>query len=440
MFLYVLIACQTESLKANVLQMRATVLTVPGKPRLIQIHRPQHTDHSCIDTTSTIDSTLPSTPQREKHRISTFSEYSTPASGTPFSDVSRTASEATPTPKLSIRTDLNPLTYRPPASCVNTTYRSMELQFVPSQLADPFGSPLSVDSNTTIGTLFAQEGPPNPVNSSVEGVLSEKLSLHSLYAEEIYEAKIRESITSTMKAFDALAASNFTLQSAEFSYFRAQYLNASTDEVLTTSLRSIFPQASSFSRSTLAAWLVVDLHFKLLFSDLPMRPPPYDIALALSECRVPAYEKASHLRHNPSSTGNFCDQILPTHFEVPITSLRPDCIPSKARSVLGIHTDPAGCKSKSFRYTDRRLSRNNLENQARSVHEGVQTLGQKLVRELLSPSVASDTASRQKSITVTSMRSRGGMSGHQSPSSSTECLEESARALWQACRCIVSTA
>ncbi|KAK5096693.1 hypothetical protein LTR24_002455 [Lithohypha guttulata] len=243
----------------EIIQMRTTVLDRPGKPRLIQIHRPRHSDQSLqqnIHHEIKIDASSPTTPVRDQHEISSFSPYDTPTSSTPFSDLSRTASEATPVPRkqprLSIETQLlrfqsPPLTpvQRLSADSTGTTFSTDERRR--KTLADPFGSPLSHDSHA-----FARTSPPGLTRSSTRGTrsISERSQHSHIYSQDTYDWKLDHAISLTTKAIEAHATRSFDLDSSILGSFRTNRLSNDSDSLLMSKLNKVFPHSSHSSLIT----------------------------------------------------------------------------------------------------------------------------------------------------------------------------------------------
>ena len=444
--------------------MRTTVLDRPGKPRLIQIHRPRHSDQSLqqnIHQEIKIDATSPTTPVRDQHEISSFSPYDTPTSSTPFSDLSRTASEATPVPRkqprLSIQTQflrfqspsLTPV-QRLSADSTGTTFSTDER--CRKTLADPFGSPLSHDSYT-----YARTSPPGLTRSSTRGTrsISERSQHSHIYSQDTYDWKLDRAISLTTKAIEAHATRSFDLDSSILGSFRTNRLSNDSDSLLMSKLNKVFPHSSHSSLSVLSAWLIVDQHYSRLFDSAPPKEPSniddqtlpeLESSLSVPPCRTATiaqvpWTTTKMYRSQPRDTENINN--------ISISSpLYTSQIPSKAALLLGIRTDPAGCKARPFApatnpNSPSRSNSTTVEDQARSVHTSVQEVGRDLVRKLvvIRASSSPESITKQRGLKMMHMRGRSSATTTASTNGNRgdDAIEGAASSLWEACRCVTST-
>lgn len=440
--------------EANCLQMQATVLTVPGRPRLIQIHRPQHLDLSRVDTASTHFVCEPSTPKHYKHETSKFIPYDTPMSEGTVSNASRTVSEATPIARIENRLDTktDPVRARqaqltPPerrsSAPRNKQYQG---QHLPQQLDDPFGSPISQSPNDAItSSVFTHKRRPTLMRSFTQDTISGSgnSTLNNMRQQETYDTTLNSTISSTIKAFDAMAFDGFYLHSPELTPFRTERLGSSIDTTLVANLRKIFPQGSQSSLSTLAAWLVVDQHFTNVFDSAPKEPldwtDDYDCDLigldwtsASSFCRK---KPATQTLQIPASESF----NTPDLFSSPLSSIS---IPSKARSILGmgVQTDPLGCKPRPFTASStlrHEATPSTAENHTKSAHASVQSMGRKLVRDLTISSPSLENTGRQRSLRTKTLRGRNS-TRNSADITGGSAMEDVVNGMWEACRCIVS--
>lgn len=436
--------------------MQATVLTVPGKPRLIQIHRPQLSSHSLERNISNVTVSRPSTPTRHRPEVSTFSPYDTPASGTPFSDLSRTASEATPTPKhhprLTVNTNMAVMqqrTFSEPQTHISSerTKSSARSRQTP-RLADPFGSPLSRDTSGYSDTSSLWAGSPPPLSRSstkITSSTSDRSILSRMQMEEEYQQSLASTISNTSKAADISATRGFDLSSWELRPFRTSRLGAVADGIMLSSLRRIFPTAEDTTLSRLAAWLLVDSKFVQTFDSAPSKLDTGvdDIGMSAPDVVFSACNQGGMISIQQSWISS--DETLPSpalftdrYMSSPINT---DRIPSKAMSILGIHTDPAGCRARPFHHqarARRQLSLSEVEEQAREAHRSVQKVARKLIKDLLPLPARSTTSPRHRSIKIKHMRGRVGSADNTNADPVDEAFESVVSGLWEACRCMTS--
>ena len=435
-------------------QMKTTVLTVPGKPRLIQIHRPQPSHHSMRTTfTEATPPSKPTTPTHTRSEVSTFSPYDTPASGTPFSDISRTASEATPMPRnqprLTVNTDLTmfqQMPQTPPGSETLDSSRYSTSRKPSRRLADPFGSPRPQDERIFLdSSSFVQESPPELIRSSTYSISDTSTTSH-VYRQQGHMAQLTTAISLTSRAFDAMASKGLYLDSPELSMIRSTFFECSLNDMLLPNLGKIFPRASNSPISTLAAWLLIDRYFSRLFMSAPLRTPA-----SVDDRIPPAY--GSHLTASPHQSAIEVQQLRlhPTE-SLPASPLQfPNCfvssplhegnVPSKAIKVLGIRTDPAGCKSRPFiasNYGRTKTQSISVDEHARSVHLSVQTMGLKIAKDLLVPSSSPNPSMKRRNTKIMHLRGRSTTNSARTLGSADEVLETAASGLWEACRCITS--
>lgn len=469
-------------------QMHATVLIGPGKPRLIQIHRPKRSDHSLTQQHSndrrTLESVTPITDSGRKQYTS--SHRHTPASDeTRFSDISTTSRPDTPTPmsqrcpRLSINTNLNMdfsrTSQRSPSTSSSNTMFSIDdhkTSYLPSLSSKYVRRRSSTESRNT---SILDESPPRPIYASPESTeprfSSDMLTFDRICRQRKHYQSLDAVITSTNRALDALAAREFDLISPVLQFFRVDTMTGkyhnTTDQVLITHLNKIFPQTSSSSLSTLAAWLIVDAYYTHLFNTAPPgftssdftsdlynatyspstspSPPSYLPRITISAATSPTFSSRPHSRTTISSP------------------LHPSSIPSKAKSILGIpnapipprptrvHTDPSGCNSHPFDSppssvrsrtspTLLPLSPARMEEKARVVHASVQTVGRNLVGDLL---VGTEKRSCIRGRLGSgrsgsgSVIGKGGV-GTAGGSGCSQAQERAVNALWEACRCVAS--
>lgn len=440
--------------------MQATVLSRPAKPRLIQIHRPRRSDQSLKQIIHhELNPPGPTTPVRNQHEISSFSPDDSPASSTPFSDLSRTASEATPVPRkqpqLSVQTQLSVFQSRPltpiqrlSAGSTGTTFSTDERQR--KRLADPFDSPLSYNSSSC-----AHSSPPELTRSSTRETrsISERSQHSHIYSQDTYDWKLDCAISSTTKAIEAHASQTFNLDSIELSAFRTNRLGNSSDSFLVSSLNKIFAHSSHSSLSILSAWLIVDQHYTRLFDSAPPKMPASidDHVLPGLDAKqiVPPARTATLVQMPWPASRSYSAQSKDTekNRNVSISSpLYTSQIPSKAASLLGINSDPSGCKARPFTPVvnpSLRSKSTTIEDQARSVHVSVQEVGRDLVRKLVSiPTCSSpESTTKQRGLKMMHMRGRSAVAtgGCTSAGSADEANEGAVRSLWEACRCVAST-
>lgn len=440
------------------------MLDRPGKPRLIQIHRPRHSDQAFkqdIHHEIKIDTSSPTTPVRDQYEISSFSPYDTPTSGTPFSDLSRTASEATPVPRkqprLSIKTQF-PMFQSPPLTPIQrlsvdstgTTFSTDERRRKTS--ADPFGGPLSHDSHT-----FARTSPPGLTRSSTKGTrsISERSQHSHIYSQDTYDWKLDRAISLTTKAIEAHATRSFDLDSSILGLFRTNGLSNGSDSLLMSKLNQVFPHSSHSSLSVLSAWLIVDQHYTRLFDSAPPKEPSsidnqtlpgLESSLSMPPCRTATiaqgpWTTTKTYRSQPRDT----ERTNNISISSPLYTAQ---IPSKAALLLGIHTDPAGCKARPFAPVTNsnppsRSNSTTVEDQARSVHASVQEVGRDLVKKLVVIPTSNSPESITKQRGLKMMHMRGRSSAATSASTNgiqyDDAFEGAARGLWEACRCVAST-
>lgn len=433
--------------------MQATVLTVPGRPRLIQIHRPQYSDLAQMDVGSAPALSEPSTPMRCKHEASKFSPYDTPASEITAGSASRTVSEATPIARihnvLAMRTDpakpRQPQVTPPKRRSSALRNKENEGQHSPKQLGDPFGSPVSQSpKNRAAGLSLTHERRPTLTRSFTQDTISGSgnSTLNHMRQQESYDTALNSAISSTIKAFDAMAFDGFYLHSPELSPFRTERLGSSIDTMLITNLRKIFPQGSQSALSTLAAWLVVDQHFTTVFDSAPNEPLDWTDDYNSTGFDWPI--SSSPCRKKPSSRGLQVQQreSFNTHdlFSSPLNSIS---IPSKARSILGmgVQTDPAGCKPRPFTANSSlcvEVTSTTTENHTKSAHASVQNMGRKLVRDLTLSSPLPENTGRQKTLRAKTLRGRNSAQASADAVFSGSAMEDVVNGMWEACRCIVS--
>lgn len=374
--------------------------------------------------------------------------------------MSRTASEATPTqnwePRLIVQDDgeISPTQLQTPSYRLlssRNSERSYASQSSSKPLfTNPFGSPLSQCSKASVGeSTLIEDSPSNPVPSARKDTnyFSEPLIFDRINPQEAYDSSLSKAVAATIKAFDVMAFDGFHLHSPELLPFHNQRLDQSTDSMLVASLRKIFPQAQQTLLSTIAAWLIVDQHFTYLMNSAPPRLP------SLEEDDHDDEDQEDEDDFTPrrttvvsASRNNSVVHIAPqgqlrkgSAYDLFVSPGGPVNIPSKARSILGIHTNPIGStphpvQRGSVNHRSRAPS-TTTEDHARSVQASVQTLGRKLVRDLMhSPELSMPRgAARPKS-----SRGRGSVSASRSASPSAEAMEDAVSGMWEACRCIVS--
>jgi len=444
--------------------MQATVLDRPGKPKLIQIHRPRRSDQSPKQSLlpgTQMDESPPTTPVRDQHEVSSFSPYDTPASGTPFSDLSRTASEATPVPRkqprLSVSTQF-PMFQSPPLTPIRrlsndstgTTFSTDERRR--KSLADAFGRPLSIGSNT-----LSRESPPGLTRSSTRETSNISARSHHsrISSQDTYDWKLDRAISLTTKAIEAHATRSFSLDSSLLPSFRTNKWSNDSHSLLMSNLNKIFPHSSHSSLSVLSAWLIVDQHYTNLFDSAPPNGlsgvddqtlPGLEYSLAPPLCHTTTitqgiWTTTNTHRYQPHDT----EKLNNISTSPPSYAAQ---IPSKAALLLGIHTDPAGCKPRPFTSvsTSNPPSRphfTTVENQARSVHASVQEVGRDLVRKLVVvPALSSpEGITKQRGLKMMHMRGRSSAatSGSTNGSLTDDAIDGAAKSLWEACRCVAST-
>ncbi|KAK5071303.1 hypothetical protein LTR64_007806 [Lithohypha guttulata] len=438
----------------EIIPMQATVLTVPGKPRLIQIHRPQLSNYHPRSIPN-MQAPRPSTPTSSRPEVSTFSPYDTPNYGTPFSDLSRTASEATPTPKIQPRLSINtnmamlhqhfstPSSEQPLANNVqHSTGRRSE-----RQLADPFGSLLTRTSSlySSASSLVPERLPQFDRLSTRDGRYSSERSIpHGVQVQNPYNARLITAISSTSKAFDVMVAGGLYLESVELSPFRGTTSQNNSDDAILHNLRIIFPGAALSLLSTLAAWLLIDRHFTQLLESSMLKETKYvenrgyfDLDIEPTTSPSWSMRDSQSQRSEPRATMTPPFSYPEYGMSSPPHAAR---VPSKAMSVLGIRTDPAGCKARPFTSvnTRNRVTENPVEEHARSAHKSVQTMGRKLVKDLVALPTSPASSMKQRSVKVRRIRGRSSIQGSGSSSPSDEVIEGAVVGLWEACRRIAS--
>lgn len=459
--------------------MQATVLIGPGKPRLIQIHRPtrpyhasrqqqQHQHHN--DHPSGL---VPVTPARNRDKkTSLFSPGGTSASVRTQSSGVPTATSSgkrLPTGKhqldqststnLDMQTLRGSLSRRRLSLSSSSTFMSLD-DHATSSLLDPFGDRWSQES---CNTSILDGGSPKPTHSPValtQPVMGLDVSTsNQVRQEDIHYQSLILAITSTDQALDALAARNFDLTSPILKSFQRDVkttkCHSTRDYVLIAHLNKIFSQSPLSSLSVLAAWLVVDAYYAQLFSSAPPRSTTSDSYPDLCD----------NLQGSPPRRKNTrLPQITISAATSPTFSTRPHSrtslsnpvyashIPSKARSILGIPnsspsraqiaTDPTGCNPQPFnpstldtkcspKPSSSSLSR--AEGKARIVHASVQVVGRKLVGDLLTER-NKPLHSRGKSLGGNKKGRSGAIGGKEGSSVDDVAVN----ALWEACRCVAS--
>lgn len=467
------------------IQMQATVLIGPGKPRLIQIHRPKRSDHFFTQQHSNHRSTPePITPTTnwEKKRSMSSHRYTPASNETRFSGISTITRPNTPTPlnqchpRLSINTSLNmnsprtPESKRSPSTSSSNTMFSMEDHKAPYLTSPSRKHTRRRSSTESCNTSILDESPPRPIYASPEPTeskfASDRLTLDRICRQRKHYQSLDAVITSTNRALDALAAREFDLISPVLQSFRAHTMTAkyhnTTDQALITHLNKIFPQTSSSSLSTLAAWLIVDAYYTHLFATAPPSFTTSDLTIEPYNHTYPTSPSGPLPRITISAATSPNLSSRP-HSRTTISSpLHPSAIPSKAKSILGIpnappkptrvHTDPSGCYSHPFdsppssirsRSCTLPLSPARMDEKARIVHGSVQTVGRKLVSDLL---VVTEKRSRVRGRLGSgrgvgsgsgSVIGKGGV-GTAGASASSLAQERAVNALWEACRCIAS--
>lgn len=444
------------------------MLVGPGKPKLVQIQRPTSSSNSrkeIFSPSQHSNVSQPSTPVCNQPEVSLFSPYDTPVTGTPFSDVSTVTSPITPTPQnhpnLSLQTNLSMFQKQPVTPRRRISPQSDVTMFSTDQrrmksLADPFRSPLSHRSSyISCGSSYIDESPPELTRSSTldNRSLCDYSIMNQVALQEKYLHSMNKAISSTAKALDAIAIHNFGLTHPELSSFRSDSLRSSIDNILLSSLQKVFPQASSSSLSTLAAWLLVDQHFTQLFATAP--PDFLHGASGSSYTLSPDEQVIMSVSARPSpvvSRGPWVDLVdLPASSWSPprkrsiSTPINTSGIPSKAKSILGISSGLTGCTSQPYTHeftdrTDTNTKRVRLEEKARYVHSSVQIVGQKLIKDIMAaastPSMANYHVGSKSSRRSKHMRDRSIAVGTNNPIGAMD--EIAVKALWEACRCLAS--
>lgn len=459
-------------------QMQATVLIGPGKPRLIQIHRPMRSGHFSKHQQHYNDhqgNPEPNIPVADWNKTQSLrSPYRTPASTkTRFSDISTISRPDTPTPmsqrypRLSVNTTLNmdsPKTSasisRPSTSSSNTVFSVDDNKASYSYLPSPSSNHARRRSSTdSCNTSILDESPPRPTYSSPKSTRTTLVSDGSTFDQFCHQRRhyqlLNSVITSTNKALDALAAREFDLISPVLQSFRPYTVTSkcpnTTDHALVAHLNKIFPHTSFSSLSTLAAWLIVDAYYTHLFTTAPPAFTSDSNSVHHDYTSSPSPPpKPSHLPRITISAATSPNLSSQPHSRTTIsTPLHPSTIPSKAKSILGIpnahptqiHTDPSGCSPHPFespsptRSSKSPLTPSRMDEKARIVHASVQTVGRKLVGDLLA------TEKRPRGRGRLGSGGGSGMSGRRGTGKVTggECSlgqERAVNALWEACRCV----
>lgn len=397
----------------------------------------------------------PSTPPPCRPEVSTFSPYDTLTSGTPFSDLSRTASEATPTPKhqprLTVDTSMAVLQQRclsdSQTHTVSDRTRSSTKTQRTSRLADPFGSPLSCRSSRySEVSSFWPESPPQLSRSSTMHTTStsDRSFQSQVRMQQDYQSRLESTISNTSKAADASATRGFDLRSVELRPFRSSKSGLVSDRIMLANLRRIFPRAKDALLSQLAAWLLVDSKFVQVFETAPPKlsyPDDRNRAapdVVFSACNR---EGMTSIQHSWTSSNETLSSPLAYSERYMSSPINTDRIPSKAMSILGIHTDPAGRRARPFAHPVRmrqQLSVTAVEEQAREAHRSVQKVARKLIQDLLPFPTQSTTGLRHRSIKMKHMRGRSSIGDDATGNTADEVVDSVISGLWEACRCMTS--
>lgn len=489
-------------------QMQATVLIGPGKPRLIHVHRPMQSSNTPNlrknDSTST--SSGPYTPVGNEHKLSVSAPPQTSgSSGTRLSDISSATTVQSPIPKerisrLSVKTNFamhtpSPSPVRRPSRSSDDTVFSLD-GHAAQRVPDPFSSPSSRASSTG-NTSIPDESPlklSRTLRKSMRGAKN---------MDNTHESSLAAAITSTNKALDALASGSFDLKSPILlSFWETNKSSESAviaDPKLISRLARVFPHSSQPSLSTLAAWLIVDGYYiHLLSRSAEVYTTPISSATNYQDTRSRNSPRNLRSTHTPPLI-TISQATSPTHQNTRTTSISSPIyttnIPSKAQSILGIQvpqqqqsptrtptrsltqTNAAGHKHRPFTTTTPGPKHPNtppsnptsIRDKAKIVHASIQTIGRKLIRDLVlgspatatadtSPTAARDSpgqgTSKSRSIkdAVRHGRQRShavirngsvGVGGSTTTLTTNEAnvddTEKLVNALWESCRCIASS-
>lgn len=454
------------------LQKQATVLIGPGKPRLIQIHRPirpcnspalrHHNNHS-----SGLEPVTPTHGREES--ASLFSSCSTSTScDACFSNISTptTTDKRIPTarrqfkeiPHSNMHTSTGSIPPRKLSVSSGSTILSLNGHNEP-YFTDPFGDHWSQTSSIqSCNTSILDDGSPHAIRAATESkqFLTTKTELPAVepHQAELHYQSLISAIRSTDEALDALASRKFDLTSPILTCFRQNPPSAKSyttaDYVLIAHLNKIFSQSSLSSLSVLAAWLVIDAHFVNLFSSAPATPHTDSEVCVDQEDALSQQHHTKLPRITVSAATSPTFSVRPQSRTLISTPLYASSIPSKARSILGIpngnpvkptkHTTPSRCDSQlstastlnTSHTTKSSPSQSELrcaEGKARIVHSSVQVIGRKLVADLLAEK--NKPTNGRKSGTGHKKGRTGAVNGSAED-------DVAVSALWEACRCIAS--
>ena len=430
------------------------VLAQRGRPRLVEISRFGLTDHGTRFSHSNHSQSGPSTPRRDLHEVSAFSPYDTPATSTPFSDLSRTASDATPTPrrniKLSLNTQLAMFQQQFHYSDFDSQRSSIESQeFAPCSdtagrhLAEPFETSFSQRSTAVSSdSLFRASQLPSLTQTASRGTsCSASSRLSFMFSPQSYELKLKRANSTTNGVFKSASGQNFDLTAPEMAIYKPQRLETMSDIMLISSLNGIFPQATPSQISSLLAWLLVDLHYIKLFESAPAESiTVYDDSDSQEFKTFSKSMNSATPLHNQWSDLSQSSPTSKTSKGCPIsTPLTTSRIPSKAASVLGLGSESTKARPMTAStQMSKKSSISSTEHEARTSQASARDMACSIIKKILGVNAlsVSPQQTRQKGLRA-HIRGRSALPVAQEIHN--EALDRAVQSLWQACRCIVGT-
>ena len=338
-----------------IVQMLATVLVGPGKPKLVQISRP--TSKSPSSSHESISRPRPQTPRSAPAEYSAFSPYDTPAAHRRYTNASRTSIPASdpsystaslvPAP-LALASRSHSMT----TAATSSTAFSSTIPHINS-LADPFApretttSAYDLPIRSSSRHLPTHTFPPSynfpPRTSRTPSPVP---SPTCTTARRTYIRRLERTLNAVTQAINSFPDGILRLDSSAIFEIRSPNI---PDSTYIYALQKIFPAARELLLSALAAWILVDLYFSKIIADAGRRP-------GASLARASSLNSWDHLTLLAARSNDSLHRI-----------------PTKARDLLGIgRPDPI-----AERTNERALVR-----RAVVVSHSVGVVGQKLIEAL----------------------------------------------------------